>query len=237
MNKNVVLFALLVSSLTITAQKKGATPVLSNDQQVFKNALQYNDVATAIQATHQIIAKEGPNSTYKDSLAILYFRATNYVSAHLVAKELLSNKPKDAVLLEINAVSLKQLNAPKEAIAAYEALLPISKNRYHAYELAQLQLGIARNGEALQTVTYAIENTESVKDASLQFPKSDKEVQQVPLDAALYNLKGLIAYELKDEKAAKAAFDEALKIFPEFVLAQQNVAALTQQAAAPAAKE
>ena len=66
MNKNIVLFALLVSSLTITAQKKGATPVMSNDQQVFKNALQYNDVAAAIQATHQIIARSAKSPDFEE---------------------------------------------------------------------------------------------------------------------------------------------------------------------------
>jgi len=40
------------------------------------------------------------------------------------------------------------------------------------------------------------------------------------------NLKGLVTYELKDEKTAALLFNEALKIMPEFEAAKQNKKAI-----------
>ncbi len=139
-------------------------------------------------------------------------------------------KQNDNFFVEKISTRLKSLNSVKVAISGFEALLPLSNNRFDAYELAQLQLSISRNIEAMQTITYALDNTPSINKATLSFPKNEKEDQLVPLDAALLNLKGIISYELKDEKAAIIAIKEALKIFPEFVLAKQNLIALTQEA-------
>lgn len=52
-----------------------------------------------------------------------------------------------------------------------------------------------------------------LKEVQLQFPVDKENVQNVPFKAALYNLKGIIAFELKENEAAKASFEQALSIF------------------------
>ena len=227
--KQWMMSAALLCAVSGFAQKKGKdVPQKQNNQlavTIYQNALKYGDAATAIQSVHEIIAQEGSQSTFKDSLAVLYYRANSFVSAHLVAKELLVSKPQDATLLEINAVSLRALGASKEAIEGFEKLLAVSKNRFHAYELAQLQFGLARMAEAMVTLNQAMANTEAL-ETKVVFNIDKERQQEVPLNAAMINLKGIIAFEMKDEKAALEAFNEALKIMPEFALAQQNKLAL-----------
>ncbi|MEN9304576.1 MAG: hypothetical protein RL264_3005 [Bacteroidota bacterium] len=231
MKKIVLSIGILALATAATAQKKGKTTAseaekVSNPSTlIYSNAMKYGDASTAIMATHQLIAEQGENSTYKDSLAMLYFNSNQTLSCHLLCKELLTKRNTDTTLLVLNAASLKNLGANKEAIAAYESLFALTKNRYHAYELAQLQYGIARLAESLVSINQALNNTAEL-EGKITFAVDKEKTQQVPLNAALYNLKGMVAYELKDEKSAVEAFDEALKIMPDFEAAKLNKSAI-----------
>lgn len=216
-------------SIGVFAQKKSKSenPIVKTEitSTIYKNALKYGDIQTAISATHQLIAAEGETSTYKDSLALLYFNANNALSCHLLCKELLVTKPSDATLLELNAVSLKSLGATKDAIEAYELLFAVTQSRLHGYELAQLQFSISRLAEAMLTINQTFAKTKEL-EAKIPFNIDKTKKQEVPLNAALLNLKGLVTYELKDEKGATAAFDEAISIMPDFEAALQNKKAM-----------
>ena len=143
-----------------------------------------------------------------------------------MAKELISRKPTDSRLLEINAYSLQNLGDTKGAIGAFEKLINISKNQSHAFQLAYLQFGIKRLAEAQATITQAL-NMEEVK-GYVNFPSiaNKDKAQQIPLRAALYNLQGLIAYDLKNNALAEESFKEALKIMPEFEYALQSLSSV-----------
>lgn len=226
MKKIILIFVLLLSANQIVeAQKLTQQSLkessLKNHKKIVTQALTYNDFNTAINSMHNIVAIEGINSTYKDSLAIAYFKMGNYTSSHFLSKELLTKKPADVGLLEINAVSLQQLGAAKEAIDAYETLFAQTKNMYHGYQLANLQFNIKRLAEAQNTIALAI-NCEELENAMLSFPVDKNQNQNVPLKAAAYNLEGLIAYNLKDLAKANTSFKDALKIEPKFALATQN---------------
>lgn len=209
--------------LTVESHKE---LTLNSHKKIVTQALILNDVQTAVNSMHHIIALEGEMSTYRDSLAISYFKVGNYVSSHLLATELLKTKPENVQLLEINAISLQSLNAAKEAIQAYELLFTKTSNMAHGYQLAILQFGIKRLAEAQATVMQTL-NCDIIDNAVLQFPIDKTKNQNVPLKAAAYNLKGLIAFELKENTSAKEAFNQALKLMPEFAVATQNANAVT----------
>jgi tetratricopeptide (TPR) repeat protein len=199
---------------------------MDSQKKILKQSLAYNDASTAIHALHSIIALEGANSSYKDSLAIVYFQSGAYASSFSLSKELLANKPANGNLLEINAVSIQSLGNVKEAVTAYEKLLTVSKNQYHAYQLAYMQFGIKRLAEAQKTIDFLLTlDGTNTKNIQIAFPSiKDKNKQQnIPLQAAIQNLRGLIAYDLKDTTTAEKAFGEALKIAPEFEYAQQSL--------------
>lgn len=227
--KKLTTLIILLSFTSVFAQKKGAkteTPKTDINLTIYKNALKYNDFQTAVYAAQSIVATEGENSTFKDSLALLYYNTNNAVSCHLMCKELLVKKPADQTLLELNAVCLSKIGSALDAIGAYETLFTVSKNRYHGYKLAQLQYEIKRLAESMITINTCLTKTEEIKKGTVAFKTEKGEAQEVPLDAAIYNLKGLVSYELKDETTAKASFDEALKLYPEFETAKANKASI-----------
>ncbi|MFK7750258.1 MAG: tetratricopeptide repeat protein [Kordia sp.] len=219
---------ILIGNVTV-AQKLTLNDLKQNQLNSQKNivaqALRYNDMQTAINSIHHIIATEGANSTYKDTLVIAYYSAGRYVSSHLLAKELLQTKPSNTELLEINAISLQQLGDTKQAITAYESLFRLTNNMAHGYQLAQLQFNIQRFAEAKTTIAQTL-NCAPVENAYIALPVDKTKNQKVVLKAAVYNLQGLIHFNLNDKATAVSAFKKALEIMPEFALAKQNNNAL-----------
>lgn len=224
--------ALFASVCLVQAQKLTKESLkqmdMDNHKSIVNQALSYGDLQTAISSMHHILALEGPESTYKDSLTYAYFRIGKFDSSELLSKQLLQKKPNDVGLLEINAISLSRLNANKEAINSFEKLFLSTKNMSHGYQLATLQYSIKRLAEAQATITKTLQ-CEALEDAYIQFPAGDNQVQKVPLKAAAFNLFGIIAFESKNNTVASQAFDEALNILPEFVVAKENKAALTAE--------
>lgn len=224
-----IITVLLVAFSQVHAQKITLNKLKEIQIQNFKKNIEfasiYGDSPTRIQNMVSIIAIEGENSSYKDSLALAYFQNNSFLSAHLLSKELLVKKPNDILLSEINAVSLTRLNATKEAIDAYEKLFSLTKKMSDAYQLAYLQYSIKRLAEAKSTIVKAI-NCETQEAVFLEFPVDKNSNQNVPLKAAAFNLKGLISFELKDNMDANSSFKEALKVMPEFATATQNANAV-----------
>lgn len=232
--KKVTLLASVLFSVVTMAQKNLKTmDEIAIQKQIIKQAYAYGDAASAINSMQVIIAKEGAASTYKDSLAILYFRTGNFASSHLLGSELLKKAPENTTLLEIEAVSLQKLGVNKASAEVYEKLFSITKNMYHGYQLANLQYSLKRLDEAKVSIQQAL-GCAAIEKVTIAFPIDKDKNQDVPLKAAAYNLLGIISYDLKDNSSATAAFNESLKIMPEFTVAKDNVAFLDKPLATEA---
>jgi tetratricopeptide (TPR) repeat protein len=231
MKRIILVSALLLSVSVISAQKLTTQSLkeieISKNKKILEQAFKYSDGATAINSLHQIIALEGDNSKYKDSLAITYFQSGNFVSSHLLSKELLVKKPNNLQLLEISAISLQKLNAVKEAIDAYDKLFAQTNNMAQGYQLATLQYSIKRLAEAKVSIAKALQ-CKVIENAAMSFPVGKEQTQSVPLKAAAFNLEGIIAFELKDYASASAAFKEAISLMPKFEIASKNANAVLQ---------
>ena len=224
--KWIYLFALFFCcTYTTYAQSGTSDAAIALPAKLVRQAIRLRDYPTAIAAIHNIIAIEGPQSTWRDSLLTIYFQSGNYLSSHLLATELLSERSKDDRLLEISANCLAQLGAFKESIAAYEILYPRTKRVDHAYELANLQYQIKRLAEAEGTLTQllASEISDSLRVA---YPTPQGGRQVVGFKAAAYNLKGMVAFDLKQIPEATAYFKKALELNPDFEMAKQNASAI-----------
>jgi tetratricopeptide (TPR) repeat protein len=233
MKKLIIISLALLIGFGSFAQKrkksKNQDTDITLDVAKIKKALRYADYETAISSLYDVIQKEGETSTYLDSLAYLYFSTGRYASCALVTKDVLDKDESKANMLELRAVSLSNLGNTVEAIDAYQKLVPLTKNIHHYYELALLQYSIKRLAEA----AISIKNAEAIEATEKDFvniPLDKNQAQKVPIMAAIYNLHGLIAYDLDktNTEAPKQAFQKALEIFPDFVLAQNNMKAMEQ---------
>lgn len=209
-------FIITASAIAQTANN------LELEKQKLKQALIYSDKTVAANSMFSIIALEGPTSTYKDSLAYLYFNERNFVSCFLVTNDLLKSNPENVDILEMNAISLESIGAIEKAIEKYKLLLLKSNNNYHAYKIAGLQLAMSKFNEALVSIKKADQMVDNA-EITVNFQVNKNYNQNVPLKPAIAYIQGLIELNLDKKAEAKLSFERALKLFPEFSLAKSKL--------------
>lgn len=208
----------LTTSMIIAQDAKDITL----DKEVMRQALAYGDNEIAVNSIYNIIAKEGANSSYKDSLAYLYFGGRKYTSCFMVCKDILSRNKDKQEILEMQAISLESLGVLDKAAQSYALLVSKSNNNYHAYKLANLYYAQKKNKEALAAIKKA-ETLEDTGKIKITTPVNKNLNQQVSLKSAIANLKGLIQFAMEDFKAAEVSFLKAVELEPDFKLAKENI--------------
>lgn len=220
--KNYIYIVALLITTSILAQ---TTSNIELQQQKIKLALSYNDKDAAAAAMYSIIAIEGEQSTYKDSLAYMYFNDAKYISSFLVTNDILKNKPDNLELLEMNAISVENMGALEKAVEVYSNLLVKTKNNYHAYKLATLQVATKKFVDAYKSIKGAdlLEDTGEIK---VNFQVNKNYNQSVDLKAAIAYLEGIILLNLNKQTEAKLSFMRAVNLFPDFVLAKSKISTI-----------
>ncbi|MEN3041445.1 MAG: tetratricopeptide repeat protein [Bacteroidia bacterium] len=233
------IIALLSAGLAL-AQKKSskADPPASPSipQKIFTQASKYNDPMTQIFALHWQIASEGDRFGLRDTLAQTYFQAGMYRQAIAVAEELLKEQPRNADLAELRAVSYFYLQDARNALESYEKLYEITQSPLHLYQVITLQFNLQRYGECQANIDRLLNLPESEK-LSVRISTPDGQTQDVPLRAAALNVRGVLFRIQKEESQARKAFEEALKIFPNFLLAKGNLEDMSKTSTTPQEKK
>lgn len=218
------LFFLLILFITFSSIAQNSNQI-ELEKKKLQQALVYGDQSTATSMMYNIIALEGEKSAYKDSLAYLYFNRRSYLSCFLATEDALKNNPNNVELLEMSAFSVESLGAFDKAISSYEKLLSITNNNFHAYKISVLHFEMKKFNEAYT----AIKNADALPDngtESITFPINQNYSQPVPLKAAIIYLKGMIEQNLNNVTAAKASYQKAMQVFPEFILAKDALSNL-----------
>jgi len=220
--KNYIYIVAILITTSIVAQTSNNIEL---QQKKIKLALSYNDKVAAASAMFSIIAMEGEQSSYKDSLAYMYFNDAKYISSFLVTNDILKNKPDNIELLEINAISIENMGALDKAVEVYSNLLSKTKNNYHAYKLASLQVATKKFVDAYKSIKGAdlLEDSGTIK---VNFQVNKNYNQNVDLKAAIAYLEGIILLNMNKETDAKLSFMRAVNLFPDFVLAKSKLTTL-----------
>jgi tetratricopeptide (TPR) repeat protein len=221
MRNSMIAVATLITFTVGFAQNKNAEEI-KIEKQVLHDSKRNGDAMVTTTSLYRLIALEGENSTYRDSLAYVYFAARKYAPCFMVASDVLKRDPKHLGMLEMKAISLESLGALDKALETNQELFTLTKNNFNGYTVAKLEYSLKKNEEAFAT----IQKTEKLNDAGtykVTFNINQQHTQQVELLAAIAYLKGLIAKELDKNDIAKASYEKALKIQPDFVLAKDNL--------------
>jgi len=217
----ILMFILFISGYSQNSNKEA----IAFEKKILNTAHRVGDPAVATNSIYRLIALEGENSTYKDSLAYIYFSARQYAPCFMMATEVLKRDPNHVNMLEIKGVSLESLGAYTKASETYEELFKKTKNNFHGYTLAKLKYTLKKYDEALVVIT----NTEKLNDTGnykVNFAINQTHEQEIMLLAAISYLKGLIEIELKKPELAKVSLTKAVKIQPDFVLAKEKLESL-----------
>lgn len=227
MKNYIYLFAFIITTSAI-AQNISTVEL---EKQKLKQALSYSDQTVATSAMYNIISLEGPQSTYKDSLAYMYFNSRNYISCFLVADDILKYNPNNLEILEMKAVSLETMGALEKSLESYNLLLSKSNDNYHAYKIAGILLALKKFDEALELAKKADTMSDN-GEVTVSFQINKNYNQNVQLKPAIAYLEGLIYLGKEMNKEARISLERAIQLFPDFVLAKSKLSTLD-----PAEKE
>ncbi len=222
--KNTLYLFILFLGVAMMSCEQGNGNELSQKKDTYKQALRNGDYSVAAQAVYDIMAIQPKSTHWRDSLALIYVQQKAFRQAIKVSEQQLADNPSDTLMVKVQALSYKALNEPKKALETYERLYPLTQDIYHLYEVASLQYNMTRLKECLQTADMLLKHPDLKKaKISLAFNRQN---QIVPLEAAIFNLKGVIAKDMDKEKEAGDLFKKALAIHPEFELAKGNMEAM-----------
>ncbi len=181
---------------------------------ILNKARAFNDIDMEKEALYKLLVLDERDTSVLMSLAQLYFNSGNFTSSVLVSLDFLNKHPGNITALEIAALSYEQLRIYDKAVQFYEDLYLRRQNINVLYQIAYLQYALKRFDESSNNLNILESKSEGA--ANMQFPKADGAVQEVPVMAAVLNLKGLIAKEQGNTEEAKRMFNEAIKLAPDF---------------------
>lgn len=213
-----------------TQSQSASADLFSAQMNVYKNALKFYDTQTATTALYNAIALQPERADLYDSLTYLYFAAERYGQVFLLGEDLLKKDNSRNDIREMVAIAKQSLNLAKESLEDYEKLYAATKQLQYLYQVATLQYQLKRYGECVASLDQIIGNEEA-DQLQMAIRNQDGSNQNVPMKAAAYNVKGICALELNQEDAAKQNFDEAVKLFPDFTLAKNNLEFIAQKKA------
>lgn len=221
--KYILLFA-IVATFTTSAMAQS----MDHYKKVYKQSLAYGDYIAAANAIYdQWVENPADSLSYKDTLANLYFIRGQFYQTIALGKDILKKNPDDLRMQELVGASDQNVNNLKEALDYYQKIYNKTHDLFHLYQIASLQFGLARVGECNQTIDQILADTGSVHQ-KIQITVGQGQQQAVPYKAAALNIRGVIAKGLSQNDVAKKAFQDALAVDPDFVLAKGNLADLSK---------
>src|SRR4249920_780174 len=113
------------SGQTVAPQTQSAPPIDKlTEHFARKNALanRWNDSDMARDALYDLIVEYPGNDSLIYALALDYYSNQKYISAILIAQDLLARNPRNIEVLQIAASGFEALNINDKALANYESL-------------------------------------------------------------------------------------------------------------------
>jgi tetratricopeptide (TPR) repeat protein len=224
-------FAIPVFIFAQSKNKNAAAPAQVSqpdiDQAVYAKAVTFGDYEVARIALFNMIVKHPDSLNYLDSLVTLYFSLGQMPQCILAGLQYLERDTSNLSVMEMVALSYSQLSKNKEALEMYERMYKQTGNIYYAYQTAVQQFYLKRIGECNQMIDLILNNPKSLTE-KIAINMDQGSQQQVPVRAAALNMRGIIYKEMNMPDKAKAAFEEALTVMPDFALAKGNLELLNK---------
>lgn len=215
-------FAMLfVSQLGMAQDSTYVTNEYAKALAMYNRAQRYNDALMSKQALLELAVINPRDTAVLKNLAELYFSNGQYVSSAIVSQDITNMFPNDSFALEIAAISYENLRLYDKAIENYEALWLATDKATILYQVSYLQYALNRYEEAIANLNILSANVK--EDEVLNLSKEDGTNQDVLFNAAIANLKGLIALGQEDNASARAFFTKALELSPDFEAAQNSL--------------
>lgn len=234
MHKYLLVALLLNTAGALYAQKPDSMETATKQQaylQVYRKALQYDDLSSAAYALTNYLM-QGGQPTFRDTLAVVYYRIGNLNGAYKLAKEINEGDAKNVTALTILADISGRAGDTKASLDWYEKLCALSPSPFNFYQLATRQFILERIGECRNSLQKIVADSAKARQEQVSLEIQQGRSENVPALAAAYNMLGALAFRDNQPAEAKKFYELAVKEFPDFVIARQNLEGLKTKPAA-----
>lgn len=236
---NIVFLLIVLPGILLSQNNKPSSSVkedsyeVSVNKKIFSMALKNGDYTSATNAAYNIIVRDSSAKSWQDSLCSLYFAQGASLQCIQTGLNYLVYSPNNLRVLTMIGFSEKNIGQWKDALVVFENIYSQTKDLLHLYQVAELQFLCKRYGECESTIEALLKAENNDLKIAVSIGGQSTQQQVVPYRAAVLNLKGVLLNDLNQKPVAAACFQEAVKIFPDFILAQNNLKMITQNSAAP----
>ncbi len=197
------------------------TKTTEEQERVYKMALEHKNYLAAIQAVYNIIAIKPELTQWNDTLLNLYKSQGAYLQISILAEKRFQTNPSDVANAELLAVAYEGIGETTKAIEVYDLLFETKQDLTYWYRIAVLQFKAQWYDKCLETLSRIIGNNKA-SEVVVTIDYANEQ-QDVLLKAVAHNIRGVIYKQQNQTEKAKIEFETALNIFPEFILAQENL--------------
>lgn len=194
---------------------------------LYEKSMAVKDYPTAITALQFLLLSDSSNKSYLDTLPELYAAVLNYQAAEYYTDIALKAYPTSERYLQLKALCLQQKGDVSHVLDLYNKLYASTQKITYLYQIAAFQFSSQDLDAAERTLKTLDEKMGNSTD-SVDFMISETEKQKVPVRAAVFNMKAYMFAQKRDLPMAKKYFELALKEYPDFVTARQNLMQLMQ---------
>lgn len=210
------------TTTTSTIQPDNKSLMITQYKMIYSQAISYGDFSSATTAVFGILANDTGDISWQDTLAGLFFARGAYEQCISISKIVYAKQPENTRILEILATAEQSSGNQKDALGYFEQLYPKTKELYHLYQIITLQYNLKRLAECNSNIDVMIADVNSEKQ-QITLTVGQNQQQKVFFKAAAYNIRGVMARDVKQDTLAEESFNAALKISPDFVLPKLNL--------------
>lgn len=214
---------IITSTVACKQTEKQSTAKLET---LFKNSYDLKDVPTAITAVQLILAEDSTH-VLLDSLPSLYLAAQNFEACLTLTNQALQRKPDNEELTKYKMISLEQLGKDDELLALSKKMFQKTGKVEFIYKQASAELLTGDFTSAETTINTMMDKFKNKPD-SVDMMIDQMRTQKVPVIAACWNMKGYMFIQTQKYREAAMAFQKAIQIYPDFIMARRNLDQLMQ---------
>ncbi|BDD04607.1 tetratricopeptide repeat protein [Aureibacter tunicatorum] len=213
------------SNVSDDSTQIGGNPFYFLAQQKYLRAVKYGDPEVAKDALYDLVTIDPGNDSLLFQLGYLYYEQGQLFPAVFVMNDVLEVNPRYNEAREILAVCYRQAGALDKAVESYEKLYLDTYDLNVLYNLTVALYDSKRYTEANSYLDTLI-GSDGLDGKVVLYNSTAGGNQEVPMKAAAYYLKGMVALAQDDKAKAKSEFDNALQIMPDFEQAKEEAAKL-----------
>ncbi len=218
--KKIILAFYAIAALASCNNKSGSKAV-DNYKKLFDKSMNSKDFPTAIVAAQMILIEDSTQILYADTLPELYVATNNIMACNDAAAAAIKRNPKSERLLLIKALCAEQMGNIEEQMSIYNQLYSLNKKPEYLYRITATHFGTG-NFKAVENNLKELDQLALTTSDSIDFMISETEKQKVPLKAALFNMRAIMAAQKdRDMLSAKKYFEAAIREYPDFIVAKE----------------